>query len=202
MSLRLGFLASHGGTSMRAIVAAIDDATLAAMPALVIGNNRDAPALDFARARGLPWRHVSATSAGSAAAADRAMTDALAAAEVNLVVLSGYLRKLGPLTLARFAGRILNVHPALLPKFGGQGMYGNRVHAAVLAAGEPVSGATIHLVDEHYDQGPVLAQAEVPVLPGDDVDALAARVAQAETRLFVATLRRIADGSLRLPDGP
>ncbi|MEU2199274.1 formyltransferase family protein [Isoptericola sp. NPDC019482] len=104
-------------------------------------------------------------------------------------VLAGYMKKLGPRALARYDGRILNTHPALLPEFGGAGMFGDHVHEAVLASGRPVSGATVHVVTADYDEGPVVAQAEVPVLPGDDVPALRARVQAAEKALLVEVLR-------------
>ncbi len=140
-----------------------------------------------------------AAGTGSAEAADAAIAAALAEAGVGLVVLSGYMRKLGPAVLAAYRNRILNIHPALLPKFGGAGFYGARVHAAVLAAGERVSGATIHLVDEEYDHGQAIARVEVPVLAGDSVDTLQGRVAAAEPPLYVETLRRIAAGEIALP---
>ena len=108
------------------------------------------------------------------------------------------MRKLGSKTLRRYRNRILNIHPALLPKFGGQGMYGERVHAAVLAAGESVSGVSVHLVDEEYDRGPVIAQIEVPVLPGDTPETLAARILEQEHALYPQTIQRIASGELKL----
>jgi len=191
-TLQLGFLASHGGTSMRAIVGAIEAGTLDARARLLICNNADAPALDFARAHGLHCRHISARSTGSEHAADEAICAALSEAGVEWVVMSGYLRKLGPRTLARYRGRIINIHPALLPHYGGQGMYGRRVHEAVIAAGETVSGITVHLVDEEYDHGEILAQTKVPVLPTDGADDLQARITAAEPPFFVEVLRGIA----------
>ncbi len=195
----IGFLASHNGSAMRAIVAACRGGTVPAEPALLISNNRDSVALAWADEVGLAARHISAKIAGSDAAADVAIADALQAQPVDLVVLSGYMRKLGPATLAAFKGRILNVHPSLLPKFGGHGMYGARVHEAVLAAGDRETGATIHIVDGEYDQGPILAQARVPVAPGDTPDTLAARVQAKELELFPDTLRRIIAREIALP---
>jgi len=107
---------------------------------------------------------------------------------VDLVVLAGYLRLVPSGVIARFRGRIINVHPALLPSFGGKGMYGRRVHEAVLASGARESGATVHLVDEMYDRGAILGQVRVPVLPGDDPDRLAARVLEVEHRLLPAAV--------------
>ena len=196
--LRLGFLASHNGTNMRAVVAACRDGRLAATPVLLISNNRDSAALQWAAGNGLSALHISAKTAGSDDAADGAIADALRAHNVDVVILAGYMRKLGPQTLAAFPRRILNAHPALLPKFGGQGMYGAHVHAAVLAAGETETGVTIHLVDDVYDHGPVLAQAPVSVMPGDTPESLAARVQQREQDLFPAVLQRIISNEIIL----
>ena len=197
--LKLGFLASHGGSSMKAIIAAIRRGALAAEARIVISNNADAPALEHARGSGVPALHLSQSKLGPGADVDRAIADALAGAGVDLVVLSGYLRKLGPAVLARFRGRILNIPPGPLPRYGGQGLYGMRVHEAVLAAGERVSAITIHLVDEEYDHGPVVARREVAVEPGDTPATLAARIQAQEPAFFVETLRAIADGSIALP---
>jgi phosphoribosylglycinamide formyltransferase 1 len=195
--LDIGFLASHGGSSMRAIVDAIASGALKGSARIVISNNADSPALTFARERGIPARHISATSAGGEDAADRAICDALRSAGVEWVVLSGYLRKLGPLTLRNFEHRILNIHPALLPKFGGKGMFGRHIHEAVLAAGERSSGITIHHVDAEYDHGAIVAQREVPVKSGDTVETLQQRIMAAEPAFFVETLQAIADGRLK-----
>jgi phosphoribosylglycinamide formyltransferase-1 len=200
--LRLGFLASHGGTSMRAIVRAIESGDLDARAEVVISNNADAAALVFAREHGVRATHIDAAKSGAGAAADAAIRAALTDANADLIVLSGYLRMVGPLTLERFRGRILNVHPALLPKFGGKGMYGRFVHAAVLAAGETESGASVHVVDEVYDHGPVISQKTVPVTPGDTAETLAARIVAIEGPLFVETLRAVAArGGMVLPAG-
>jgi phosphoribosylglycinamide formyltransferase-1 len=195
---RLGFLASHNGTNMRAIVAACRQGRLAAEPALLISNNKDAPALAWADLQGLPWRHLSATKLGSEEALDRAIAEELRAARVDLVILAGYMRKLGPAVLAAFPRRILNVHPALLPKFGGQGMYGRHVHEAVLKSGDTLTGVTIHLVDGEYDHGPVVAQAHVPVEPGDTPETLAARVQAKEQELYPQVLKKIFSGEIEL----
>jgi phosphoribosylglycinamide formyltransferase-1 len=195
--LNIGFLASHGGSSMRAIVDAIASGTLTGSAKIVISNNAESPALAFARERGLPTRHISATSEGGEDAADRAICDALVSAGAEWVVLSGYLRKLGPLTLRRFERRILNIHPALLPKFGGKGMFGRHIHEAVLAAGERTSGITIHHVDGEYDHGAIVAQRKIPVLSGDTIETLQQRVMAAEPAFFVETLQAIADGRLK-----
>ena len=183
---------------MRAILAAIAASELDAEARLVISNRKDAPALTFAAAHGAPTRFLPTKS--DPEAADAALSEALQAAGVELVVLSGYLRKLGPVTLTAYAGRVLNVHPALLPKFGGPGMYGRRVHEAVAAAGDAVSGATVHVVDAEYDHGPPVASVEVMLAPGDDAAAIEAKVTAAEPGLLVDVLRRISEGALSLPE--
>lgn len=126
----------------------------------------------------------------------------LEAARVDLVVLAGYLKQVPEAVVRAWRGRIINVHPALLPRHGGRGMYGRRVHEAVLAAGDSVSGATVHLVSEEYDQGEILAQGTVPVLPGDTPDTLAARVLAVEHKLLPATVLAMARAGPPQPPEP
>jgi phosphoribosylglycinamide formyltransferase-1 len=198
--LKLGFLASNNGSSFRAIVAAIEAGTLDAEARLVVSNRRESPALAFAADRGIAARAIPTVS--DPEAADAALGRALQDAGVELVVLSGYLRKLGPATLAAYTHRILNIHPALLPRFGGQGMYGRRVHEAVAASGDAKSGVTVHVVDGDYDHGPPVAMLDVPLAPGDDAAAIEAKVTAAEPAFFVDVLRRLSAGALRLPEAP
>jgi phosphoribosylglycinamide formyltransferase-1 len=195
--LKLGFLASGNASSARAIVTAIHAGELPAEARLLVSNNKSAPALSFAFETGVPALCI--PTQGAPDAADAQLADAMMSHGVEVIVLSGYLRQLGPRTLGRFAGRILNIHPGPLPEFGGHGMYGRRVHEAVIAAGAAESGIVIHLVDEEYDRGPVIARRSVPVEPGDTPESLEARVTAMEPGFFVETLRRIAEGSLRLP---
>lgn len=195
--LRLGFLASRNGSAMRAILSAIACGDLSAEARLVVSNNRQAPALAHAAGLGLPTCCIPTKS--DPEAADVALTQAMEAAGADLIVLSGYLRKLGPVFLRRFAGRVLNIHPGPLPQFGGEGMYGRRVHEAVLAAGVPESAAVIHLVDGDYDQGPEIARVSAPVLADDTPETLEARITALEPPLFVRTLQDISRGALPLP---
>lgn len=196
--LKLGFLASRNGSSLRAIVTSIEDGTLAAEACLVVSNNRAAPALAFANDHGVPTEVI--TTQSDPETADMRLCVALQAAGVELVVLSGYLRRLGPRTLAAYRNRVLNIHPAPLPGFGGEGMYGRRVHEAVIASGAVESGVTIHLVDEIYDNGPPVAARAVALGPGETADSLEARITALEPQFFVETLRRLAEGELRLAD--
>jgi phosphoribosylglycinamide formyltransferase-1 len=194
--IRLAFLASNNGSSLRAIVGAIDAGVLTATPVLVVSNRRSAPVLDFAAEHAIQTLVI--PTAADPDTADARLATSLTEARINLVILSGYLRKLCQKTLAAYKGRILNIHPALLPRYGGVGMYGRRVHDAVIAAGDFVSGASVHLVDEEYDHGRVIARVEVPVFPGDTPEMLEARVMAAEPKLFVDTLARLVSGELSL----
>jgi phosphoribosylglycinamide formyltransferase-1 len=196
-TLHLGFLASHGGSNMQAIIDACKQGHLDATVCVVISNNSESMALQRARKAGIPCYHISAlTHPGTEE--DREILRVLRRHGVDTVILAGYMKQIGPQTLAAYRGRILNIHPALLPKCGGRGMYGKRVHEAVLNAGETVTGVTVHVVDDLYDHGRILAQREVPVREGDTVDSLAERVLQEEHRLYPETLRRIAAGEIVL----
>lgn len=196
--LRIGVLASHEGTTLQAILDACATQQIAARVVIVISNNSESGALRRARAAGAEALHFSSKTHPEVTQLDRAISEALLDHRVDVVMLAGYMKKLGPALLERYRGRILNTHPALLPKHGGQGMYGMRVHEAVLLAGEAESGSSVHLVDAEYDTGSVLAQARVPVEASDTPQTLSARVQQRERRLVVSVLGRIASGELAL----
>lgn len=197
---RLGLLASHRGTTAQAILDACGEGRLAAVPALLISNNSGSGAAQRAQRAKVPFLHLSGVTHPDPDALDRAMLGALREHRVEWVVLAGYLKKIGPRTLQGYRGRILNTHPALLPRFGGPGMYGMRVHEAVLAAGERETGVTVHLVDESYDTGPVVAQCSVPVLPGDSPESLAERVMTREREFLIETLAAVLDKRLPVPE--
>ncbi len=196
--LQLGVLASHGGTNLQAIIDACRDGRLNAEVSVVISNNSRAKALLRARDAGIPPLHLSGLTHPVPEQLDAAICETLLAHGVDLVVMAGYMKLLGPKTLTQFRSRIINTHPALLPKFGGKGMYGDRVHEAVLVAGEKLTGVSIHLADEAYDRGPIVAQCEVPVRDGDSVETLRARVLAREHSLLVETLQRVANGEIDL----
>ncbi len=191
MTARLAMLASHGGSVVKAVLDAVEREELPAEVVLLISNNSRSPALALAEERGLPARHLSSRTHPSDEALDTAMTTALKDAGADWVLLAGYMKRLGPTTLKAFRNRILNTHPALLPKFGGEGFFGRRVHEAVLEAGETESGATVHLVESDYDSGPILSQVRVPVRSGDTVEDLEERVKAAERKLVIATLSEL-----------
>jgi phosphoribosylglycinamide formyltransferase-1 len=197
--MNIGFLASHGGSNMQAIIDACKSGKLQASPAVVISNNSNSGAIGRAKTEGVPYYYLSGKTHPGPGELDDAILDAFLRHSVDIVVLAGYMKKLGPKILTHFRGRILNVHPALLPKFGGEGMFGIHVHEAVIAAGEKESGVTIHFVDEQYDTGAILAQTRVPVMPDDTPETLAARVLEQEHILYAETLQRIVTGEIPLP---
>jgi len=173
--VRVAVLVSGGGTNLQALLDALRDSHIARV-ARVIANRPDAGALERARSAGVP------TTVLRDADDPAELHSALAGAQ--MVVLAGYLKLVHASVVARFRGRMINIHPALLPDFGGPGMYGRRVHEAVLASGAKESGATVHFVDEEFDRGAIIAQEKVRVEPGDTPDTLAARVLEAEHRLL------------------
>jgi phosphoribosylglycinamide formyltransferase-1 len=196
--LNLAFFASHQGSDMQAVIDACKSGTLRATPCVVVSNNSASKALERARQDHIPAYHLSAKTHPDPADLDRATLEILLRHQTGLIILAGYLKKLGPQTLSAYRGRILNIHPALLPKYGGPGMYGPAVHAAVLAAGEKETGVTIHQVDETYDHGEIVAQCRVPVEPLDTPEVLAERVLKQEHVFLVEILGRILSGELVL----
>lgn len=176
--LRLAVLLSGGGRTLVNLCDHIAAGTLPARVELVVSSRRDAGGIERARERGLPTEVLRPRDFADKAAFARAQTERLTAAKPHLILMAGYLVHF-PVPRG-WEGRILNIHPSLLPRHGGQGCFGDRVHAAVLAAGDAESGCTVHVVDDEYDHGPVVAATRVPVHPDDDTAALAARVFEAE----------------------
>jgi phosphoribosylglycinamide formyltransferase 1 len=197
LTLRIAFLASNNGTSFRAVVECIEEGGLNAAAVLLVTNRKTSSALTYAEEHRIAHRYIPTRDREHEA--DLALLDALREVSADLVILSGYLRKIGPGTLKVFEGRVLNVHPSLLPAYGGQGMYGRRVHEAVLADRTEVSGATVHLVDAEYDHGRTIAAREVMIEPGWDVERLEQEVMLAERSLFTEIVRKLAEGELQLP---
>ena len=198
---RIAVLASHGGSILQAVMDACGSGEINANVVAVISNNSGSLALSRARGAGIATRHLSGRTHPQPAALDAAICATLQEARPDWVLLAGYMKKLGPQTLDAFQGRILNVHPALLPKHGGRGFYGRRVHQAVVDAGDAETGATVHLVDADYDTGPVLAQVRVPVNAGDRAEDVEQRVQCAERLLVVDTLAGIIDGRVKAGGG-
>ena len=196
--VRVAVLASGGGTNLQALLDGLNGAkNKAARVSQVISNRSDAGALDRGRQAGVPTYALS----------DHTNADEYleAIGDAQLVVLAGYLKLVPSAVVSRFDWRMINIHPALLPEFGGPGMYGLKVHQAVLSSGKKQSGASVHYVTEEYDRGEVIARARVPVLPGDTAEALAARVLTAEHRLLphvvtVMSLMGLPRHAVRLED--
>jgi formyltetrahydrofolate-dependent phosphoribosylglycinamide formyltransferase len=187
------FVGTRGrGSNLRAIYEATGDGRLAAKVVLVVGSQDGAPALMLAREIGLTVAVIDPKSAGDDYGA--MLLSALGSAGADAIALAGYLRRLPSGVVAAYRNRILNTHPALLPSFGGKGMYGHHVHEAVLAYGAKVSGCTVHFVDDDYDTGPVILQRAVLVEESDTPEALAARILPVEHLLFVEALQLLATG--------
>ena len=183
--MRIAVAVSGGGSNLQALLDSLPPGSPAVV-ALVVSNKRSAGGLDRAEERGVPTAvFTDSTSADE-------WLGLLKQHRIDLIVLAGYLKLVPAGVISAFRGRILNIHPALLPAFGGPGMYGKRVHRAVLDAGAAESGCTVHLVDEVYDRGEILAQARVLVLPGDTVESLAARVLAAEHQLLPRVVLEVA----------
>ncbi len=200
--LNIAVLASGGGSNLQSILDACRDGLLKdkARVVLVISNNSGAGALIRAKDAGIESACLNHREYPDTADLDQACIFAIEQAGANLVVFAGYMKKRGALFVRRFNNRILNIHPSLLPKHGGPGMYGAYVHRAVIAAGDTESGPTVHLVDEIYDHGRILAQKKVPVLAADTPETLAARVLVAEHALYPDVLSRIAAGEINLDE--
>jgi len=197
-NLRLGVLASGSGTNLQAIMDHCQAGELAAQVVVVISNVSDAFALERARRAGIPAVFADRRQFGSAQDLDRAALASLQQHRVELVVLTGYLRLLTAPLLEAFPGRMINIHPALLPSFGGKGMYGLKVHQAVLAHGCKLSGLTVHFVDPEYDHGPIILQHPVPVEEGDTPESLQARILSWEHRKYSEAIQLFAEDRLRL----
>lgn len=186
--MKISFLASRGGSSAKFLIAAMRDGRLNAEPGILITNNRDSAIFHWCLDNAIDVRHISAKTHRGEDNADEAIALVLKNAGSDLVVCSGYMKKIGPQTLSAFDGRILNIHPALLPGFGGKGMYGDHVHTVVLAAGEKESGATVHVVNAEFDDGPIVLQLKVPIVGGDTVETLRVRVQAIEPELYLNAL--------------
>ncbi len=195
---RFTVLVSGGGTNLQSLIDRVEDGTIHACIASVISSRSDAYALTRARDHGIKTHVISRKICGSQQACDRALLDALSEDEADFVVLAGYLSILGQAVVQAYKNRILNVHPALLPSFGGRGYYGIHVHEAVLKAGVKVTGATVHFVDEGTDTGPIVVQGCVSVLAGDTPEVLQQRVMQIEHQLLPKAVAWMAKDKLRV----
>jgi len=188
MPSRLAVLASGRGSNLQAIIEHFDNLSRerVAKIVLVASNRPDSPALIRAATASIDVAAFNSNDDGSELLA------LMQKFRVDLVVLAGYLKRIPPKVISEYAGRIINIHPALLPAFGGEGMYGARVHEAVIAAGVEETGVTVHLVDDEYDRGPIIAQWRMPVDKSDDAESLAARVLNVEHAIYPRIVEMVA----------
>ena len=188
---RLAAFCSGTGSNFQSLYHAINERVFPAEFTLCLSNRSECGAIAFARQHGIPTVHLSEKQYDTHRAFAAAMLKSLEEHGVEYILLAGYLRKVPEAVVNAYSFRILNIHPALLPEFGGPGMYGINVHKAVLEAGRKETGATVHYVDPEYDKGPVLLQRKVPVEPGDTPESLAARVLKCEHRLYPDALEKL-----------
>jgi formyltetrahydrofolate-dependent phosphoribosylglycinamide formyltransferase len=191
---RVAVFASGSGSNLQAILdhqSSLGAAAVARVE-LVVSDQPNAGALLRARNAGITALHLDRT------ARTTGLSAILHAHRIEMIVLAGYLRLVPPDVVADYRGRILNIHPALLPQFGGPGMYGHHVHEAVIASGARLTGPTVHFVDERFDEGPVIVQRTIPVEPSDTPESLAARVLAVEHQLYTAVVEAVAAGRIRL----
>jgi len=196
--MNIAVFASGRGSNFQAILNAIHGGRLPASISLVVSNNSNAGALEIARAEGIPALHRSLRQFPTQDSFDDDLLATLESHRVELIALAGFMKKMSPRIISRFRNRIVNIHPALLPAFGGPGMYGVRVHEAVLRSGAKISGVTVHVVDEEYDHGLILAQETVRVEPGDTPESLASRVLTLEHDLYPRVLAAFAENRVRI----
>ena len=192
--MNLAVFASGRGSNARAILRAIEEGRLSAHAVLVLSNRSDAGVLEIARSHGIDAVHCSEKMFDTEETFASRILSLLGERDVGLIALAGYLKRVPRAVVARYRHRIANIHPALLPAFGGAGMYGHHVHDAVIASGAKVSGATVHLVDEEYDRGPILLQRVVTVTQEDTPETLAEKVLEIEHEIFPIALGAMAEG--------
>lgn len=198
--LNLVVMASGGGTNLQAIIDSIEAGKLDAQIKAVISNNSKAGALERARNHNIPDIHLSHKQFATPEEFDQRLLSVLKEKETDLIVLAGYMKMISPTVIREYRNRIINIHPALLPSFGGKGMYGIHVHEAVIELGVKVTGVTVHTVDEVYDHGPILYQKCVPVLADDTPESLQQRVLPHEHEAYSKVIQLFAQGKIEIRD--
>lgn len=194
--LKIAVLVSGGGTNLQSIIDRLEAGKINAQIEVVISNNSKAYALERARQHNITALHMSAKKSGSQESLDEELLKVFDEREINLVVLAGYMKLLSPVIIRKYAGRVINIHPGPLPEFGGKGMYGLKVHEAVLAAGLRETCVTVHVVDEIYDHGSILLRRKVPILADDTPESLAARVLKVEHQILPEVINMYAEGKI------
>lgn len=198
MNMNIAVFASGRGSNFESILKAIESGFIPAQIRLLVSNKSSAGAIEIARAHGIPAIHISQKMFQNDSEYARALLDTLNNYRIEFIALAGYLKKIPDEVIKQYKNRIVNIHPALLPAFGGPGMYGHHVHEAVLASGVKVTGATVHLVDEQYDHGPILLQKTVPVYTNDTPDTLAERVLKVEHEIYPLAIKAFAEGRVKI----
>lgn len=196
--MNIAVFASHGGSDLQAIIDGCKDNRINANVEVVISNNGSSMALQRAENENIPAYHLSAKKSGNEDLLAKEILDVLSEYDIDMIFLAGYMRMLHVSILEKYNNRIFNIHPALLPKFGGRGMYGMNVHTAIIEAKENETGVTIHRVSAEYDSGEIVAQTKVPVLENDTPEILAARVLEKEHEFLVEVIADIVDGKIKL----
>jgi len=196
--LNIGFMASHGGSNMQAVLDAISKGVLFANPCVLISNNSNSLAIERAKHYGMPYYHYSNKTHPVPEILDQEISNTLKKHSVEYLLLLGYMKKLGTKTLQKYCGKIINIHPSLLPKYGGIGMYGKNVHEAVIQNKDKTTGVTIHLIDEEYDTGKIINQCTINVLENDTIESLSQRVLLKEHEFLIETLIKISNNEIVL----
>jgi phosphoribosylglycinamide formyltransferase 1 len=196
--LRCAVLASGSGSNFQSLIDRKESGDLHIDLSLLIGNNKTAHAFDRARKHGIPGIHLTALQFPDEIAYAHHLLAVLREHKIDLIALAGYMKKIPKVVVDAFPWRIVNIHPALLPAFGGRGLYGEKVHQAVIDYGAKVSGITIHFVDEDYDHGPIIFQETLPVFDDDDAHSLAARILSVEHANYWRVLEAISRGDIRV----
>jgi phosphoribosylglycinamide formyltransferase-1 len=196
--MNIAVFASGRGSNLMAILKAIEEGKLKARVVVVVSNNSSAGALEIARSKGIDALHISRRQFSSDREyADKILSE-LRKRNVELIVLAGYMKKIPAEVVSEYRNRILNIHPALLPSFGGQGMYGINVHKAVIESGVKITGVTVHIVDEEYDHGPIVLQRAVEVKDDDTPETLAERVLKVEHEVYPEAIRLFVEGKVNV----
>jgi phosphoribosylglycinamide formyltransferase-1 len=188
---KLAILVSGRGSNMSAIIDACEQGCISASVEIVLSNNADAKALSIAKEKRINTVYISSQTHTNPEQLDAVMRNTLLKHNIDLIILAGFMKKIGPKVLSEFEGKILNIHPSLLPKYGGKGFYGMNIHRAVVDAGDKESGATIHLVCGDYDDGKILAQETVTLNEEDTPESLAKKILKIEHGLYVKTIQEI-----------
>lgn len=194
--MKISFLASHGGTAARFIITAIRENRLDAEIGVVITNNINSNIYNWCHENSTEIAYISGNRYPVDSEKDKAICETLIRADTDLIILSGYMKKIGRITLSKYSNRILNIHPSLLPKHGGKGFFGDRVHESVLRSGDSKTGATVQFINEEYDKGPIISQQMIDVVKGETVESLKQKVQAIEGELYLKSIKRILDNKL------